>query len=82
MLLRQDPHNGDAAFGEAQIAYYQDHLALAKTLASALVKDHPENFDMMFLLAAIERARHHEREAARNFMDLIAEADETEGEDE
>jgi predicted Zn-dependent protease len=63
MLLRQDPNSVDAALGEAQIAYYQDHLLLAESLASNLVTNHPENFDAMFLLAAIERARHHEHEA-------------------
>lgn len=63
VVRRQDPRNFDAAFGEAQIAYYQDRLGRAATLASALVKDRPDSFDAIILLAAIERARRHEREA-------------------
>src|SRR5262249_8154470 len=71
ILLRQDRGNFAAAFGEARIAYYQDHLTRAETLGRALVNERPQNFDAVMLLPLIERARRHKREA----LDLLSRAD-------
>ena len=67
-LLKQNPRDFHARLGEAQVYYYLDRLGQALSLASALRKEQPHNFDVIFLLARIERAR-RDRRAEAAFLD-------------
>jgi tetratricopeptide (TPR) repeat protein len=53
---RSDPA---ALMGAAQARYYAGDLNAAYSEASSLVQAQPENFDAIYLLASIERARGH-----------------------
>lgn len=58
-VLEQYPSDAEALYGKAQVDYYQGRLVEAYGIAARLVKEHPDNFDDIFLLASVERARHH-----------------------
>jgi tetratricopeptide (TPR) repeat protein len=57
------PRDSAALMGAAQARYYTGDLARAYTEAGEVVKLEPRNFDALFLLASIERARGHRRES-------------------
>jgi tetratricopeptide (TPR) repeat protein len=67
-ILRVRPADPAALMGAAQARYYTGDLGSAFAAASLLVKQEPENFDALYLLAAIERARGH-RYRARMLLD-------------
>src|SRR5438552_14630397 len=48
-------------YGRAQVDYYRGDLGEARQIAARLVKEHPNDFDDLFLLANIERARRNRR---------------------
>jgi tetratricopeptide (TPR) repeat protein len=62
-LIREDPTDADALKGNVQIAYYRGDLAYAHDLAEKIVDDDPRDGDALLLLARLERALHHQREA-------------------
>ena len=63
-ILKQNPRDFNARLGEAQVYYYRDELGRALSLASSLHSEQPDNFDVIFLLAGIERARRDRRAEA------------------
>ena len=67
-LLKVDPTDFDALLGNARVFYYRGNIAYSYALVSKLVKDRPNDFDALFLLANLERARHHRRQA----LELLA----------
>ncbi len=56
-VLAGRPGDPAALMGAAQSRYYMDDLGGAYGEASQLVQKQPENFDAIYLLASIERAR-------------------------
>ena len=62
-VLRESPLDPEALFGKAQACYYQGKIPQAGKVVSELVKEYPDNFDALFLLASIERVSGHRREA-------------------
>jgi len=70
-LLKADPTDFDALLGNARAHYFRGDIAYSYKLVSKLVQDHPNNYDAVFLLANLERARHHPRQA----RELLARAD-------
>jgi tetratricopeptide (TPR) repeat protein len=69
-LLKADPTNFEALLGNARVFYYRGDISYSYALVSKLVKDRPNDFDAVFLLANLERARHHRRQA----LELLARA--------
>jgi tetratricopeptide (TPR) repeat protein len=63
-LLKQNPRDFEGRLGEAQVYYYRDQLGPALSLASILHTEQPYNFDVIFLLAGIERAKRNRRAEA------------------
>jgi len=70
-LLKADPTDFEALLGNARAFYFRGDIAYSYALVSKLVKDHPNDFDAVFLLANLERARHHPQQA----LELLARAD-------
>jgi tetratricopeptide (TPR) repeat protein len=67
-LLKVDPTDFDALLGNARAFYFRGDTAYSYALVSKLVADRPNDFDALFLLANLERARHHRRKA----LELLA----------
>ena len=67
-LLKADPTDFDALLGNARVFYFRGNIAYSYALVSKLVEDRPNDFDALFLLANLERARHHRRQA----LELLA----------
>jgi len=67
-LLKIDPTDFDALLGNARVFYFRGNIAYSYALVSKLVGDRPNDFDALFLLANLERARHHRQQA----LELIA----------
>jgi Flp pilus assembly protein TadD len=70
-LLKTDPTDFDAMLGNARAHYFRGDIAYSYALVSKLVNDRPEDYDALFLLANLERARHHPRQA----LELLARAE-------
>ncbi len=62
-LLEQNPSDAEALRGRAQADYYAGRLREAYEIAAKLVNQNPNNFDDVFLLANVERARRNRRGA-------------------
>jgi len=62
-VLAPRPDDPAALMGAAQARYYTGDLNAAYAEASHLVRQQPQNFDAIYLLASIERARGHHAEA-------------------
>jgi Flp pilus assembly protein TadD len=62
-LLRVDPTDFEALLGNARVFYFRGDIAYSYALVSKLVRDRPNDFDALFLLANLERARHHPQQA-------------------
>ena len=62
-LLEQNPSDAEALRGRAQADYYAGRLREAYEIAAKLVNENPNNFDDVFLLANVERARRDRRGA-------------------
>jgi len=69
-LLKADPTDFEALLGNARAYYYRGDIAYSYALVSKLVKDRPNDYDAVFLLANLERARHHPQQA----LELLAQA--------
>jgi tetratricopeptide (TPR) repeat protein len=69
-LLKVDPTDFEALLGNARVFYFRGDIAYSYALVSKLVKDRPNDFDALFLLANLERARHHRQQA----LELLARA--------
>jgi tetratricopeptide (TPR) repeat protein len=69
-LLKVDPTDFEALLGNARVFYFRGDIAYSYALVSKLVKDRPNDFDALFLLANLERARHHPQQA----LELLARA--------
>ena len=67
-LLKADPTDFEALLGNARVFYFRGNIAYAYALVSKLVEDRPNDFDALFLLANLERARHHPQRA----LELLA----------
>ena len=70
-MLKTNPTDFDALLGNARVFYFRGNIAYSYQLTSKLVKEHPNDFDALFLLANLERARHHRKEA----LEILARAD-------
>jgi hypothetical protein len=62
-LLRVDPTDFEALLGNSRVFYFRGEIAYSYALVSKLVRDRPNDFDALFLLANLERARHHPQQA-------------------
>jgi tetratricopeptide (TPR) repeat protein len=62
-LLKADPTDFEALLGNARVFYFRGDIAYSYALVSRMVKDRPNDFDAVFLLANLERARHHRQQA-------------------
>lgn len=62
-LIREDPTNREALKGNVRIAYYRGDLVYAHALAARIVDDDPRDVSALLLLAHLERAMHHRRQA-------------------
>jgi tetratricopeptide (TPR) repeat protein len=62
-LISQDPTDREALLGNARVAYYRGELVYARNLTYRLVDDDPRDVAGLLLLAQLERALHHRREA-------------------
>jgi len=71
-LLKADPTDFEALLGNARAYYYRGDIAYSYALVSKLVKDRPNDYDALFLLANLERARHHPQQA----LELLTRANE------
>ena len=71
ILLKVDPTDFEALLGNARVNYFRGDIAYSYALVSKLVSDRPNDFDAVFLLANLERARHHPQQA----LELLARAD-------
>ena len=69
-LLKVDPADFEALLGNARVFYFRGNIAYSYALANKLVQERPNDFDAIFLLANLERARHHPRRA----LELLARA--------
>lgn len=65
ILLRENPQDPVALLGKARVSFYLGEFPEAELEASEAVKERPDNFPSVFLLASIEHARHHHRETLR-----------------
>jgi len=70
-LLKADPTDFEALLGNARVYYFRGDIAYSYALVSKLVSDRPNDFDAVFLLANVERVRHHPQQA----LELLARAD-------
>ena len=71
-LLKADPTDFEALLGNARAYYYRGDIVYSYALVSKLVKDRPNDYDAVFLLANLERARHHPQQA----LELLTRANE------
>jgi tetratricopeptide (TPR) repeat protein len=62
-LISENPTDAEALEGNARIAYYRGDLVYARNLAAKIVDDDPSDADALLLLANLERALHHTRQA-------------------
>jgi hypothetical protein len=62
-LISEDPTDAEALQGNVRVAYYRGDLAYARNLAAKLVDDDPRDVSALLLLAHLERALHHTRQA-------------------
>ena len=62
-LISEDPTDAEALKGNARIAYYRGDLVYAHDLAAKIVDDDPRDVSSLLLLANLERALHHRRQA-------------------
>lgn len=62
-VLARRPDDPAALMGAAQARYYTGDVNAAYGEASKLVRQQPQNFDGIYLLASIEHARGHDAEA-------------------
>ena len=62
-VLASRSNDPAALMGAAQAQYYRGDLSAAYVEGSKLVQQQPQNFDAIYLLASIERARGHYDEA-------------------
>jgi tetratricopeptide (TPR) repeat protein len=62
-LISEDPTDAEALKGNARIAYYRGDLVYAHDLAAKIVDDDPRDASSLLLLANLERALHHRRQA-------------------
>jgi tetratricopeptide (TPR) repeat protein len=62
-LISENPTDAEALQGNARIAYYRDDLVYAHNLAAKIVDDDPADPTALLLLANLERALHHRRQA-------------------
>jgi tetratricopeptide (TPR) repeat protein len=62
-LVSEDPTDREALEGNARIAYYRGDLVYAHNLTARLVDDDPRDVSTLLLLAQLERALHHTRQA-------------------
>jgi tetratricopeptide (TPR) repeat protein len=69
-LLKANPTDFEALLGNARVFYFRGDIAYSYALASKLVRERPNDFDALFLLANLERARHHPQQA----LELLARA--------
>jgi tetratricopeptide (TPR) repeat protein len=67
-LLKADPTDFEALLGNARVFYFRGYIGYSYALVSKLVAERPNDFDTLFLLANLERARHHRRQA----LELLA----------
>jgi tetratricopeptide (TPR) repeat protein len=67
-LLKVDPTDYEALLGNARLFYFRGDIAYSYALVGKLVEDRPNDFDALLLLANLERARHHRRQA----LELLA----------
>jgi tetratricopeptide (TPR) repeat protein len=69
-LLEVDPTDFEALLGNARVFYFRGDIAYSYALANKLIQERPNDFDAIFLLANLERARHHRQQA----LNLLARA--------
>ncbi len=62
-ILDRHPGNAEALLGKARVAYYNEDLSTAESISRKLVADHPDDFEAIMLLAEIDRAQRHRRDA-------------------
>jgi len=62
-LISENPTDLEALQGNARIAYYRGDLVYACNLAAKIVDDDPRDAAALLLLANLERALHHTRQA-------------------
>ncbi|HMD84015.1 MAG TPA: tetratricopeptide repeat protein [Terriglobia bacterium] len=62
-LISENPTDAEALQGNARIAYYRGDLVYAHNLAAKIVDDDPRDATALLLLANLERALHHTRQA-------------------
>jgi tetratricopeptide (TPR) repeat protein len=62
-LISENPTDAEALEGNVRVAYYRGDLEYARNLAAKIVDDDPRDADALLLLANLERALHHRRQA-------------------
>lgn len=62
-LISENPSDAEALEGNARVAYYRGDLVYAHNLAAKIVEDDPRDVSALLLLANLERALHHPRQA-------------------
>ena len=62
-LISENPTDAEALKGNVRVAYYRGDLVYAHNLAAKIVDDDPRDASALLLLANLERALHHTRQA-------------------
>jgi tetratricopeptide (TPR) repeat protein len=62
-LISENPTDAEALKGNVRVAYYRADLVYAHNLAAKIVADDPRDVSALLLLANLERALHHTRQA-------------------
>ena len=62
-LISENPTDAEALKGNVRVAYYRGDLVYAHNLAAKIVDDDPRDVAALLLLANLERALHHTRQA-------------------
>jgi tetratricopeptide (TPR) repeat protein len=62
-LISESPTDAEALQGNVRVAYYRGDLVYARNLAARLADDDPQDVATILLLAHLERALHHTRQA-------------------
>jgi tetratricopeptide (TPR) repeat protein len=62
-LISENPTDAEALKGNVRVAYYQGDLVYAHNLAAKIAADDPRDVAALLLLANLERALHHTRQA-------------------
>jgi tetratricopeptide (TPR) repeat protein len=62
-LISENPTDAEALKGNVRVAYYQGDLVYARSLEAKIVADDPRDVAALLLLANLERALHHTRQA-------------------